>query len=409
MKQSLILFTAEYPFGSGETFLETEIKFLSEGFDKVIIVSQSDRANHSRTVPANCEVRRINLSISRSQKLSALKNVFNPIFWKEKRIIQTVYNQKFSKGIFSTMLISLYRAKKLKKYCNKLCNEEGATSKLVFYSYWCDDVALGLALLQKNHDEITCFSRMHGWDVYFEASSLNYLPYRHFIAENLKALYAISEKGKEYTAESWKISNPEKVKVSRLGVSEQNPVVSNSEEFILVSCSNVIPLKRVDLIVRSLAELKDVPLKWVHFGDGPELEKVKLLALNLLPEKIVADFKGRVGNKEILEWYAENNPNLFINVSTTEGIPVSIMEAMSFGIPVIATNVGGTSEIVNEVNGVLLKPNPSIQEVSDAVHFFVNLNEENKSKFRLATKSKWESDFNAENNYKTFCASIQAL
>lgn len=134
MKQSLILFTAEYPFGSGETFLETEIKFLSEAFDKVIIVSQSDRANHSRTVPANCEVKRINLSISRSQKLSALMNVFNPIFWKEKRIIQTVYNQKFSKGIFSTMLISLYRAKKLKKYCNKLCNEEGATSKLVFYS-----------------------------------------------------------------------------------------------------------------------------------------------------------------------------------------------------------------------------------------------------------------------------------
>lgn len=42
-------------------------------------------------------------------------------------------------------------------------------------------------------------------------------------------------------------------------------------------------------------------------------------------------------------------------MSDSEGIPVSIMEAMSFGIPVIARNVGGMSEIVNEENGLLLE------------------------------------------------------
>ena len=43
--------------------------------------------------------------------------------------------------------------------------------------------------------------------------------------------------------------------------------------------------------------------------------------------------------------------DLFLTVSANEGIPVSIMEAQSFGIPVIATDVGGISEIVNNVNG----------------------------------------------------------
>ena len=144
MNKTLILFTADYPFGSGETFLETEIKFLAESFDKVVIVSQNSKGLQTRTVPSNCELRRINLSISRSQKLKSLLNVINLLFWEEKRIIKTIYDQKFSKGIFSTMLISLYRAKKVKKYCEHLCEEEGANSKLYFYSYWCDDVAVGL-------------------------------------------------------------------------------------------------------------------------------------------------------------------------------------------------------------------------------------------------------------------------
>ncbi|MFR4320263.1 MAG: glycosyltransferase [Blautia massiliensis (ex Durand et al. 2017)] len=44
-----------------------------------------------------------------------------------------------------------------------------------------------------------------------------------------------------------------------------------------------------------------------------------------------------------------------MNVSSSEGIPVSIMEATSFGIPGIATDAGGTKEIIRDKeNGVLL-------------------------------------------------------
>ena len=48
---------------------------------------------------------------------------------------------------------------------------------------------------------------------------------------------------------------------------------------------------------------------------------------------------------------------MFINLSSSEGIPVSIMEAQSFGIPVIATNVGGSGEIVVSETGVLVDEN----------------------------------------------------
>ena len=48
--------------------------------------------------------------------------------------------------------------------------------------------------------------------------------------------------------------------------------------------------------------------------------------------------------------------DIFINVSSSEGLPVAIMEAISFDIPIIATNVGGTSEIVTPETGILIAP-----------------------------------------------------
>ena len=75
-----------------------------------------------------------------------------------------------------------------------------------------------------------------------------------------------------------------------------------------------------------------------------------------LPENIKIDFRGNVKNSDLLEVYKNNQFDLFLNVSLSEGIPVSIMEALSFGIPCIATDVGGTKEIVIDgYNGWLLK------------------------------------------------------
>ena len=56
----------------------------------------------------------------------------------------------------------------------------------------------------------------------------------------------------------------------------------------------------------------------------------------------------------------------FITTSSTEGLPVSIQEAMAAGIPIIGTNVGGIPEMIDG-NGVLLSANPSNKEVAEAI------------------------------------------
>ena len=48
----------------------------------------------------------------------------------------------------------------------------------------------------------------------------------------------------------------------------------------IVSCSNVVPVKRLDLIIKTLMNLKDVDIEWTHFGDGILMSQIKELAKN---------------------------------------------------------------------------------------------------------------------------------
>jgi glycosyltransferase involved in cell wall biosynthesis len=405
MSNKLILFSSDFPFGSGETFLEAEIGFLAANFDEVLIVSSNCKDKQTRVIPTNCSTESLDLSTSKFEKIRSLFNVFQPLFWQELFLIKKTYKRNLTKGILSTMLISISRARKVKKYCQQLFSNNKTHATLYYYSYWSDDVAIGLAMFREMNPGITAISRMHGWDVYFEASPLNYLPYRHFISKNLSAIFAISDKGKAYAASNWKIENIDKIRVARLGVPEQKQYPIQSNKFILVSCSNVIPLKRVELIVKALAKIEDKKIEWVHFGDGPLLNEVEKLANEMLPVNVSVTFKGRVANQEVINWYAENNPCVFINLSSTEGIPVSIMEAMSLGIPVIATDVGGTSEIVNNKNGLLLSANPSEGEISDAITSFVKDRERMSLKSTVAYKT-CQKHYNADVNYSSFIDSL---
>src|SRR5690606_27302811 len=121
-------------------------------------------------------------------------------------------------------------------------------------------------------------------------------------------------------------------------------------------------LKRVHLIVSALQTIENQEIEWIHFGDGVLYNEVATLSKGL-SSNIKSIFKGRVLNSEILNFYKNNYVDLFVNISTNEGIPVSIMEAFSFGIPTFATNVGATAELVNEFNGMLVEKDFDIQEL----------------------------------------------
>jgi glycosyltransferase involved in cell wall biosynthesis len=163
----------------------------------------------------------------------------------------------------------------------------------------------------------------------------------------------------------------------------------------------LIPLKRVDLIARSL-QLVSAETRWIHIGDGPERTGVEA-ACRDLPGHVRVDLRGSLPNDQVLALYGEVGPSLFINLSRTEGLPVSMMEAMSAGVPVIATDVGGVREIVDhQSNGVLLPADPAPAHVAAALDAFAALPDGSHARYAQAAWDTWNSRFHAERNYGTF-------
>ena len=93
--------------------------------------------------------------------------------------------------------------------------------------------------------------------------------------------------------------------------------------------------------------------------------------------------------------------NLFINVSELEGIPVSLMEAISFGIPIIGCDICGVPEIVNEQTGLLLEKDFDVKEAAAKIELFLG-SKASDINFRKGVKLFWNENFNADKNYPEF-------
>lgn len=102
-------------------------------------------------------------------------------------------------------------------------------------------------------------------------------------------------------------------------------------------------------------------------GDGESDVLCGLVRENGLSE--IVTYKGWIKGKE--KDILLNDTDIFILPSYHEGLPVSILEAMSFSKPVISTKVGGIPEIVkNHVNGILINPGDQ-KELENAIDFFI--------------------------------------
>ena len=137
------------------------------------------------------------------------------------------------------------------------------------------------------------------------------------------------------------------------------------------------------------------------------MDEIKKMAKDKLRDNIQYEFKGNVSNTELMKQYQDKNYYVFVNVSSSEGIPVSIMEATSFGIPCIATDAGGTKEIIRDKeNGVLLSQNITANELTKKITDFCKLDSYQYKKNRNDARYFWNKKFNADYNYQKFINEI---
>jgi glycosyltransferase involved in cell wall biosynthesis len=406
--RSLAIFSAGFPFGNGETFLETELPFLAKTFDRMTLFP-ANTSGALRSIPPNAIVSDI-VARKTWQVITvgaAVATVFQ--LWRHgstelRRIVPGTQP--------SVALNAIFRWAMAFAKCNTALTwwAKRNVGQRYVYSYWAGPATSAAARIR--HLDARVFCRIHRADLYEEEAPLRFIPFLPHTLASCDRIFAISEHGRSYIAEKFP-GLADRTEVSRLGVAGDCVHCSKmkSDRFHVLTCSSLEQQKRPLLLADCMLGLARYEpnrrFRWTHFGTG-SMQQRFVAALENSPPNLEHDWRGARTNAEVRSFMTSESIDVFLNLSRSEGLPVSIMEAMASGIPVIATDVGGTSEIVDSQNGWLLPGDPTPDTVMAALLNAMNDDRNLEGKGALA-HSTWKRKYDADANYRQFCQRLSNL
>lgn len=140
----------------------------------------------------------------------------------------------------------------------------------------------------------------------------------------------------------------------------------DKKRIVLSSIANLVPIKDYKTIFRSLEVIKEQGIEFIYFimGDGPLRSEYQELVEKLcLTDRVV--FLGNITNPET---YLEIT-DIFLHSSRGEGCSNALLEAMFFGLPIIATDTGGTPEVLDD-NAIMFSYGDYVS-LSNAIKYLI--------------------------------------
>ena len=212
----------------------------------------------------------------------------------------------------------------------------------------------------------------------------------------------------------WGAEN-ERIKVIYNGTDlfKENIDSSQKEYINLITVGRLAPFKNIDKIILSLIELQSIDsnlYKLTIVGDGPQRKNLeKLVSENRLTEFVT--FTGQLEKEELKKYYLE--ADIYIQASGYEGLPHTLLEAISHNLSIISTPIGGTNEILeNNTNGWTVDlvdgKYPSEKEIATKILYLQENQEEDKDKKNKASLLL-KKQFNKESNFQEYIKTIENL
>lgn len=398
----LVLLTARFPFGNkSETFLEAEMEVLAGRFGRIFVLP-SFREAGVRPLPSNAELVEMPWlrEPGRGARWGALASfdAAGVVTQTLGRRANWVPYARSARMYLDILARNVLKARELRSFVGSR-----GLSGAVFYDYWFENSTVALALLRREGTVGVAVCRAHGFDVYDERWAGRPVPFRDFKLAGMDLVAPVSKFGMRYLAERAP-DRVDRVHHHRLGVRAQGQSGVGAETPPLVlSCGSLLPGKRVHLIPEALGGLGR-PIRWVHLGDGPERGKVTAAAERFGGE-LLWELPGHVDNAQVLGFYRKHRVDAFISLSESEGVPVSMMEAISFGVPIVATGVHGVPEIVNETTGILLRLDDGVKDVAGGIDRALEPGRFDAGRIR----DFFRMNFEAGANYNRFVDALIAL
>jgi glycosyltransferase involved in cell wall biosynthesis len=287
----------------------------------------------------------------------------------------------------------------------------------VCYHYWFHNGLVITWLMETwaNGIRLPQVARAHSGDLYhrdwnsIQRTQGIHVPFEQVKWKQADRVMTISEHGYRFVHEVFP-QHINKIAVARLGVMDHGCAVRtmNRDVFVIVSCSLLSPNKRLNRLPEILEHVQ-MPVRWVHFGEGSQADREAIRRdIAARCPHVTVDFRGLVRNPEIIAFYQSNPVDLIVNLSFAEGIPVALMEAASFGVPMLATATVGSPEICNNENGILIPVEFDPAEVGGSIQVLMDNPSRWEEKSRKA-RATFETHYNAATNYSAFTRMLQSF
>ena len=408
----LIVITTSFPSNNSESYFEAELKQLSKVFTTIhVIRTQFKSSDKNYQVPHNVVFYEYQIQPVPLRFIPFINKKTRKLFFEEMRSIKKELHQKFTFFKYKIMHRYLFNAVHFSKWLLELIKKNDIKTNVI-YTYWLTDFTLGSTLMNKNLEtKYHIISRTHGWDCFYDRNPENYLPFRKAILRGITNIFPVSNAGTKFLSDIFKNN---KIQTRYLGSAQfKQPESNPNKEFHILSIAFVSPIKQLSLLAQAICKLK-TPVKWTHIGFNKDKYDRELLQ----QIEQMFDFIDNISfnplqimmQDEIETWISNNYVDVFCSTSKAEGLPVSMMQAQSAGIPIISTNVGGVSEIViDNETGFLLPIQPSDNEIALVIKKFINLSDSEKQKLSVNSFNNFKKHFDAEKNFSEFAQELKNI
>lgn len=382
-KKTIYIITNSYP-EKFESFNSQELEFATKNFDNIKILSFSKiKIKKNNVLYFNTFQGILELVFPKNKSkylnyIKTLKLVFN---WDPKEFLRNLHSY----------LIALAILRKIHFKTNDL-----------LYSYWFSRPTI-IAYYINSIINIDFVSQGHGSDVYiYPPKNLKK------ILKKSKVILTVSYANKKYLIKNYQIS-PEKIKIFKLGVplefykklkitkASNASTKRNSINFLTVA--RYTPVKGIDILLNAIYDLVyNKNIKNIHFnifGGGKYYKNyLSFIKKHNLTEYV--SLNRWIEKEQLIVELSKSD--CFILPSRSEGLPVVLMEACAASLPIIATDVGGVSEIViDNFNGILIKE-ISEKSISDAIESFLKLDKKEIDRMRKNSENLYLNNYILEKN-----------
>ena len=378
MRNTLVIFTHGSPFVNGENaFLLPEIQPLAARFQRVILVPTFIPAHPVMPMlPSNVEVykKATEANTKAKVRLGQLKALVGFSWLKDLHDFKSFSDIKNELFYIAAVRSFQKRFWRMKVDLGLKLNET------LFYTFWMTCESSGLAEIAAIRRDMRFVTRAHGYDLYDYRVCFRSRYFRELTLKTASGVFCCSREGCNYLNTRYS-GYEDHVKVGYLGVECKTkgpafPALNDKTKLRVITVANLVPGKQIPRFIKGLISFAikygQLEITYDVIGGGPERGSIENVSSNS-PRNLKVNLFGEISNEKVLSNYVKSEYDLFALPSASEGLSVAVMEAMSFGIPALVTNVGGMGELVKDgVSGLMMKGDFDSSEVVFALDRFLS-------------------------------------